>query len=46
MPFILLIAYGNMQMFIAAIHKVCDGFVKKSFNLEQLHNEIVRVINR
>ena len=44
LPVIIMTAYGEKGMLIEALHNRCDGFMEKPFNVDQLINEIERVM--
>lgn len=46
LPVIIMTAYGEKAMLIDAIRNRCDGFIEKPFNVDQLINEIQRVMNK
>jgi DNA-binding NtrC family response regulator len=46
LPVIIMTAYGEKGMLIDAIRNRCDGFIEKPFNVDQLINEIERVMSK
>ncbi len=46
LPVIIMTAYGGKDMLIDAMRNRCDGFIEKPFNVDQLINEIQRVMSR
>ncbi len=46
LPVIIMTAYGEKGMLIDAIRNRCDGFIEKPFNVDQLINEIQRVMSK
>ena len=46
LPVIIMTAYGEKGVLIDAIRNRCDGFIEKPFNVDQLINEIERVMSR
>ena len=45
MPVILMTAFGERDLVIEALRNRCDGFIEKPFTLDQLVEEIERVIH-
>ena len=46
LPVIIMTAYGEKGMLIDAMRNRCDGFIEKPFNVDQLINEIQRVMGK
>ena len=46
LPVIVMTAYGEKSVVIDAIRNRCDGFIEKPFNVDQLINEIERVMSK
>jgi CheY-like chemotaxis protein len=46
LPVIIMTAYGEKGMLIDAMRNRCDGFIEKPFNVDQLINEIQRVLGK
>jgi DNA-binding NtrC family response regulator len=46
LPVLIMTAYGEKSMLIDAIRNRCDGFIEKPFNVDQLINEIQRVMSK
>jgi DNA-binding NtrC family response regulator len=46
LPVIIMTAYKEKGMLIDAIRNRCDGFIEKPFNVDQLINEIQRVMGK
>jgi CheY-like chemotaxis protein len=46
LPVIIMTAYAEKGVLIDAIRNRCDGFIEKPFNVDQLINEIERVMGR
>jgi two-component system response regulator (stage 0 sporulation protein F) len=42
-PFIIMTAYGEKDLFIEALRNRCDSFIEKPFTIDQLVQEIERV---
>ena len=45
LPVIIMTDYGEKRMLINALRHRCDGFIEKPFDLNQLINEIERVLD-